>query len=353
MLSRSGKNCAGVAVAPPRRRVDIHASVCGIQGPRACPELVGRDETRSAIALRAADPPTIIPPTMERTRHRRDFGVLFAALILAALHPLDTTAESQNDYVDARLVADVESIRPGTPFWIGVHLDIKPGWHVNWINPGDAGLAPSIGWALPDGFVATEILWPFPRSYTIGPIVIYGYDASLLLIARVTPSADLEASGNVEIGADVHWLACAETCVPGSAEVSLSLPVRSSSPEPDEKWSTKFEAVRVGTPRPAAQWRVQAFVEDEERYVLEVRSNSPDVVEIYECTFFPREPDAIEHASRQIFTSRHGGFDLFLKRSSASLEIPGRISGVLVAAPGWNAAGERRAITFDVPLEPR
>jgi len=290
---------------------------------------------------------------MKRTRHRRDSRVLYVALILAALHPPATTADSQNDYVDARLVADVESIRPGTPFWIGIHLDIKPGWHVNWINPGDAGLAPSTGWLLPDGFVATEIMWPFPSRYAIGPVVIYGYDTSLLLIAQVTPPADLEASGRIKIGADVHWLACADTYVPGEAEVSILLPVRSSSPQPDEKWRTKFEAARAGHPRPAGRWRVQAFVEDEERYVLEIRSSAPDDAEIRECTFFPRESDAIEHSARQIFTSRRGGFDLFLKRSRVAMELPGRISGVLVAAPGWDASGKRRAITFDVPLEQR
>ena len=342
-----------MAVAPPRRRIDFHASVCGIRGARACLELAGCDGTRDAITLHAAAPPTIIPRTMKRTRHRRYSGVLYAALILAALHPPAATADSQNDYVDARLVANVESIRPGTPFWIGIHLDIKPGWRVNWINPGDAGLAPSTAWLLPDGFVATEIMWPFPSLYAIGPVVIYGYDTSLLLIARVTPPAGLETTGRIKIGAEVDWLACGETNVQGQAEVSIMLPVRSSSPEPDEKWSTKFEAARAGHPRPAARWRVQAFVEDEERYVLEIRSTAPDAAEIHECTFFPRESDAIEHSARQIFTSRRGGFDLFLKRSRVSLEIPGRISGVLVAAPGWAAAGKRRAITFDVPLDPR
>ena len=286
-----------MAVAPLRRRIDFHASVCGIRGVRTRGELAGYHGTRDAITLHAADSPTIIPRTMKRTRHRRDSRVLCVALILAALHPPATTADSQNDYVNARLVADVESIRPGTPFWIGIHLDIKPGWHVNWINPGDAGLAPSAGWSLPDGFVATETMWPFPSRYAIGPVVIYGYDTSLLLIAQVTPPADLEASGRIEIGADVHWLACADTYVPGDAEVSILLPVRSSPPQPDEKWRTKFEAARAGHPRPAGRWRVQAFVEDEERYVLEIRSSAPDDDEIRECTFFPRESDAIAHKS--------------------------------------------------------
>ncbi len=135
---------------------------------------------------------------------------------------------------------------------MGVHFDIEDGWHLNWINPGDAGLAPSIRWKLPDGFDAGEVVWPYPSMYRIGPLVIYGYDKELLLMARVTPPADLPATGRVEIGADVDWLACAEACVPGAAELTAALPVRSSHPSPNDRWQSAFEEARRGQPTPSA-----------------------------------------------------------------------------------------------------
>jgi len=98
---------------------------------------------------------------------------------------------------------------------------------------------------------------------------------------------------------------------------------------------------------------VQAFADDEQRYVLEVRSNDPKDNSIAGCRFYPLASDVIEHAAPQRFSARLGGFDLMLERAHMSMEIPDRISGVLVAEPGWDRSGKRRAISVDVPLEPR
>jgi len=274
-------------------------------------------------------------------------------MLLAALQADARAVDSQSEHVRARIVADVQSIRPGTPFWLGVHFDIEEGWHLNWINPGDAGLAPSIRWELPEGFAASEIEWPYPRMYRIGPLVIYGYDGDLLLMTRVSPPADLPATGRVEIGAIVDWLACAEACVPGGTELTTALPVRSSRPLPDDRWQREFDETRRGHPMPSAGWRVQAFADDEQRYVLEIRSNDPNDNSIAGCRFYPLASDVIEHAEPQQFSARIGGFDLILLRAHMSTEIPDRINGVLVAEPGWDRSGKRRAISIDVLLEPR
>jgi thiol:disulfide interchange protein DsbD len=290
---------------------------------------------------------------MRISRHIRDFGVFCAAIYVAGFHADACAGEYRSDHVRARIVTDVQSIKPGSPFWLGVHFEIEDDWHLNWINPGDAGLAPSIQWDLPDGFSATEIVWPFPSMYRIGPLVIYGYDDVLLLMARVTAPADLPAQGRVDIGATVDWLACAEACVPGGAELKVTLPVRPSQPRPDDKWQRDFEETLLGRPMPSADWMVQAFADDEQRFVLEVRSNNPGDDAIAGCLFYPLRSDVIEHAEPQQFSARVGGFDLTLLRAQMSAEMPDRINGVLVAVPGWDRSGKRRAISIDVPLERR
>jgi DsbC/DsbD-like thiol-disulfide interchange protein len=319
----------------------------------SCREATQSSGKRRAISLPAAATLTIIPPTMKLRRHKKDFGVLYAALVLFGQHPATRAADSQSEHAKVRIIADVQSIEPGEPFEVGIHFDIEEGWHLNWINPGDAGLAPSIGWKLPDGFRVGELEWPYPRAYRIGPLVIYGYDEELLLTTRVTPPADLPAGGRVDIGASVGWLACAEACVPGSAEVATSLPVRSSLPPPDDRWRSAFEKARDQSPMPPDGWRVQAFVEDERRYLLEVRSSDPKGEPIAGCRFFPLDPGVIENAQPQRFSALRGGFDLSLTRAYMSTGIPDRIRGVLVAEPGWDLSGKRRAISFDVPLERR
>ena len=42
-------------------------------------------------------------------------------------------------YVQAELVSEVRTVQPGTPFWVGLRLQITPGWHVYWQNPGIPG----------------------------------------------------------------------------------------------------------------------------------------------------------------------------------------------------------------------
>jgi DsbC/DsbD-like thiol-disulfide interchange protein len=263
---------------------------------------------------------------------------------------------SQNEQVHAELVADVQSIQPGNPFWVAVRFEIEQDWHINWINPGDAGLAPSIEWNLPDGFKAGALLWPAPSRYKIGPLVIYGYDDELLLMARLLPPTDLQPGKRVEIGAAVDWLACAEACVPGEAKVRVRLPVNSSYPLPNDKWRAAMDKVRFEHPMPSGGWSVHAFVEDDERYVIEVSSRGENTATVHSCSFFPLEPDVIESASPQAFTVRHRGFEINLKRAHMSTEIPERLTGVLVSDTGFtrsDGAAKWRAISIDVPLETR
>jgi len=69
-------------------------------------------------------------------------------------------AISQNVHVS--LVSEVQSIQPGTPFWVGLHMRMAPGWHTYYRNPGDSGLGTVIDWNLPQGFEAGPITWPAP-----------------------------------------------------------------------------------------------------------------------------------------------------------------------------------------------
>jgi thiol:disulfide interchange protein DsbD len=297
---------------------------------------------------------------MRRPSRRRNIDIprvvtLPAAAAVAAglLSVSAHTGYSQSEHVRAELVANVQSIRPGSQFLVAVRFEIEDDWHLNWINPGDAGLAPSVGWKLPNGFRVSGLMWPYPSRFRIGPLIIYGYDRELMLMARVTPPEDLATNSRVEIAADVDWLACAEACVPGGTSLSLTLPVRSSFPHGAEEWKSAFEKTQTDRPKPSADWRVQAYLEDEERIVLEIRSNTRFDVEVGDCWFFPLYSDVIEHGDIQTLAVRPRGFDLTLKRARMSLDVPERITGVLVSDTGWDERGTIRAISIDVLIDQR
>lgn len=131
-------------------------------------------------------------------------------------------AQAPRNLVKAELKSDY---RPGTSaqsFLVGVHLQIEPSWHIYWKYPGDAGMATSVKWKLPDGFAISELMWPTPIGFEqAGQIQGFGYEDEVVLLARVTPPAGW--SGSAMIGADVSWLCCETTCVPGKASLQMQV----------------------------------------------------------------------------------------------------------------------------------
>jgi thiol:disulfide interchange protein DsbD len=152
--------------------------------------------------------------------------VVLLGLCTAAGTP--ARAQTPRNLVKAQLKSD---LRPGTQsFLVGVHLQIESGWHIYWKYPGDAGLATSVKWELPDGFAVSDLLWPTPIGFEqAGQIQGFGYEEEVVLLAQVTPPPGWAASAM--IGAEVRWLACETTCVPGKASLQLQVdPAVASDP---------------------------------------------------------------------------------------------------------------------------
>ena len=102
------------------------------------------------------------------------------------------------------------------------------GWHTYWEYSGDAGLPTTIQWQLPQGFTAGPIEWPVPEAkLEPGDIQTYAYGGRVLLLTTITPPAGV--SGNITLKAKADWLVCKETCIPGGAELELTLPVATNS----------------------------------------------------------------------------------------------------------------------------
>jgi thiol:disulfide interchange protein DsbD len=67
--------------------------------------------------------------------------------------------------VEVQLLADAAAIEPGGTFQLGVLFKMAPDWRVYWKNPGDAGLATSVRFRLPEDFKAGELHWPAPMNH--------------------------------------------------------------------------------------------------------------------------------------------------------------------------------------------
>lgn len=172
-----------------------------------------------------------------------------AALVCLAAAP--AVAAPKKEMATAKLLADVSAVQPGKPFHLGLLLEIEPGWHVYWKNPGDSGLPTGVKLKLPAGFEADEMSFPTPvRFEQPGPIVGYGYTEKVLHTIRVTPSADLKPGSILTLSAAANWLVCEKVCLPGRAQLEIALPV---SDEAAPANAEVFSAWQSRGPVPAGQ----------------------------------------------------------------------------------------------------
>jgi thiol:disulfide interchange protein DsbD len=147
------------------------------------------------------------------------------------------------------MVSDAHRLEPGGRLVLGVLLEMAPGWHVYWKNPGDSGLATEVRLALPHGFVAGPLGWPLPVEFSQpGDLIGYGYEDSVLLAHEVCVP-DRPPEGPVTVTASVSWLACKDVCVLGSAELEETLPLERGAIEQN---SSALASWRSNLPQPAA-----------------------------------------------------------------------------------------------------
>ncbi|MCS7062661.1 MAG: protein-disulfide reductase DsbD family protein [Methylacidiphilales bacterium] len=156
-------------------------------------------------------------------------------------HPEQTPSHTQ-----ASLIAETLTVRPGTPFFVGLHLIMQPGWHTYWRDPGDSGLPTTISWTLPEGWTAGDIQWPRPKRIEVTGLISYGYEEEVLLLVPITPPASLpQGTDSVTLKAHVQWLECKEVCLPGQANLSLTLPISQAPPQIDPRHASLFQATRT------------------------------------------------------------------------------------------------------------
>lgn len=266
---------------------------------------------------------------------RGAISLLLLALAALAAPPAGAQLPSPN-VLQVSLLGEPAAIAPGQEFWVAVQFRMAKGWHIYWINPGDSGEPPRVEWRLPAGFQAGELQWPHPERLVSKFSTDYGYAGQMLLLAPIRPPANLASGGKAALAGTVKWVVCREVCIPGKAEIALSLPVqRDPAPQP----SKLFGDARQRIPRPApAGWRVRARAE-KDAFVLTLETGQP----IARAEFFPLESQQIENAAPQVASALPRGVRLRLRKSEQLLKPIANLKGVIVLPSG-------RAYVIDAPV---
>jgi thiol:disulfide interchange protein DsbD len=239
------------------------------------------------------------------------------------------------------LIADNSSILPGHEFTVGLQFKMEHGWHIYWMNPGDSGEPPHVTWQLSRGLTAGEIMWPAPQRMGASTIVNFVYDGDVLLMAPVRAGVDYSASPSDKVEASVKFLICSEKmCVPGKAQLSLPLSVKSNG-NSDAATRATFIEGRARLPRPApANWKFSGRSE-KDSFVIEIQTGHP----IQQASFFPVHESEIENSAAQTASAQPTGLRLTLRKSGELTKPLQNLKGVLEFPDG-------ESYLVDVPIAP-
>ncbi len=256
------------------------------------------------------------------------FGVAITAYAQADTAPGPRVV---TEHTRATLMLSAERVRPGDKIWAALKLELDPGWHTYWRNPGDSGLPGSITWTMPNGVSAGDIQWPAPQRIPYGPLVNFGYDDLVILPVQITIADTLSGAQTLTLDATANWLVCAEICVPDEGSFRIALPLDPTTPTKPSADVAQINSALAQSPTPAP-WPVAITRQGAE--VLVNAGPGLRVAPTAQLTFFPYDSGLIDNAALQTTKISADQFTITMAATESPLDLPAQTGGLIVVADG-------------------
>lgn len=269
---------------------------------------------------------------------------LFFVLTSPIATAQDTEDLRENFQVETLLLAEKTHITAGEPFWLAVHQNIQPEWHVYWRNPGDSGLETRVNWIAPQGFDFSPLQFPVPKKIPFSGLLNFGYEGQVTYLLQVIPPKTIDTD-TITITANLEWLVCKDICIPESVTRTITLPVKTTAAQKTSH-AQLFDAARALWPRPAPFEQRLDMKDGLFHLVLE---NFADYVgsDIFDdLYFFPHSYGFVDYQSPQNYEWQ--GKNLVISLMPATDQIAENYGGVLsISENGTNYGFE---LLQDAPL---
>ncbi|MBL0169661.1 MAG: thioredoxin family protein [Gemmatimonadaceae bacterium] len=282
--------------------------------------------------------------------------LISTAALVAALSTWSGTATAQsrvpsNDpspHSEIALIGEHKSVRPGTRATVALRVTMDAGWHTYWTNAGDAGFAIAAQWKAPAGVTISALQLPTPKLLPQPPLMSYGYEDELVVLADVDVPASTPVGSTVRLSAKADWLVCAEICLPASGDVALELPVRAQEPTAT-RWASSIQATRDRLVRPSTNWTLSARP-TRDGYAL-VAQIPADVMRALRAPYFIADSmTVVNHSAEQRVLVSRDTLRMEIVRSAIKSAAPARLQGVVLGdvatgSPGWHIDVELSSVT--------
>ncbi len=222
------------------------------------------------------------------------------------------------------LVTEASSIAPNHDFLAGLHFVLDPGWHIYWINAGDAGEPPRVDWQLPAGITAGDLQFPAPERLPLGPLMDFGYQHEVLLPIPMRANASLHAGTNAVLRGQLHFLVCSNVCIPGKAEIEQSIPVTAQPGANNPATEPLFIAAERALPRALPVGMSVQVQQTKTAFVIRVTGKSAASAE-----FYPFDQNVIANAALQPVQPQPDGVWITIDKAQGLQQVPATLHGLL------------------------
>jgi len=259
-------------------------------------------------------------------------SILGLTLALAAGLPAEAVSSSADGpHVHVQLVVPDASLKRGEAAKAGLYFKLEPGWHVYWMNAGDAGEPPHMKWTLPAGITAAPLQFPAPKRLPLGPLMDFGYEDEVLFPFTLNV-AQTAAPGWAVLHAKVDWLVCQDRCIPGKAELETTRGILAAQGRttlvPEDK--DIYQRLSGRLPRNLPAGVTATFVPAANGFRLAVDTGRKET----QAAFFPADQDTVDNPAPQMVEPVPSGLVLDLKKDANLKDNPPELKGVLELSGG-------------------
>lgn len=268
----------------------------------------------------------------------------------------DLKGQEDKAPIFAEIFQENETIQPGQPFSLIIHLKIDKNWHTYWKNPGDSGMPLAIEWNLPTGFKVGAVHWQTPQRFNHDSVIGFGYENEMTLLAEIYPPLNINEQ-NANLEASITWLACSDMmCLPGNSEVSTKLTIKNETPK--TLLNNDFSKFRESLPK--KDWNLEAHAKIDGS--IELKATAPkDYPTLFTKAYFcPEELEFVDHKDityfsqdSAILTPEESHYQVALKRTVPKKDHNESLKGILVLLHDTGTEVIKESLAVDIPLKSR
>ena len=175
--------------------------------------------------------------------------LFFAFVSLVLLCAPAAAAPKPGEHGTARLI--VGALGTGEA-QAAVDLDLEPGWHTYWRQPGDAGVPPTFSFEGSRNLAAGEVLFPAPTRMVEDGATIFGYRDDVVFPLRLRAA---DSTRPIELDVKLAYAVCERVCVPAEAELHAVIGPGGTTPAAITAAMSRIPAA-LAAPEGAARVRI-------------------------------------------------------------------------------------------------